>query len=34
MEDDLDEIAGGRQQRVPWLHKFWFGNGDARARGR
>ena len=29
MEDDLDEIAGGRQQRVPWLHQFWFGNGDA-----
>ncbi|MFZ6004123.1 MAG: type I DNA topoisomerase [Actinomycetota bacterium] len=28
MEDDLDEIAGGRQQRVPWLHKFWFGNGS------
>ena len=28
MEDDLDEIAGGRQQRVPWLHQFWFGNGD------
>jgi DNA topoisomerase I len=28
MEDDLDEIAGGREQRVPWLHKFWFGNGD------
>jgi len=28
MEDDLDEIAGGRQQRVPWLQKFWFGNGD------
>ena len=27
MEDDLDEIAGGRQQREPWLHKFWFGNG-------
>jgi DNA topoisomerase-1 len=27
MEDDLDEIAGGRQQRVPWLHRFWFGNG-------
>ena len=27
MEDDLDEIAGGRQQRVPWLHQFWFGNG-------
>jgi DNA topoisomerase-1 len=28
MEDDLDEIAGGRQQRVPWLHRFWFGNGE------
>jgi DNA topoisomerase-1 len=28
MEDDLDEIAGGRQQRVPWLRKFWFGNGE------
>jgi DNA topoisomerase-1 len=28
MEDDLDEIAGGRQEREPWLHKFWFGNGD------
>jgi DNA topoisomerase-1 len=27
MEDDLDEIAGGRQERVPWLRKFWFGNG-------
>jgi DNA topoisomerase I len=27
MEDDLDEIAGGREQRVPWLRKFWFGNG-------
>ena len=29
MEDDLDEIAGGRQQREPWLRKFWFGNGTA-----
>jgi DNA topoisomerase-1 len=28
MEEDLDEIAGGRQQRVPWLHRFWFGNGE------
>jgi DNA topoisomerase-1 len=27
MEDDLDEIAGGREARVPWLRKFWFGNG-------
>jgi DNA topoisomerase-1 len=28
MEDDLEEIAGGRQQREPWLHAFWFGNGS------
>src|SRR5690606_20124642 len=28
MEDDLDEIAGGRQRRVPWLRRFWFGNGE------
>jgi DNA topoisomerase-1 len=27
MEDDLDEIAGRRQEREPWLHRFWFGNG-------
>jgi DNA topoisomerase I len=27
MEDDLDEIAGGRQEREPWLNRFWFGNG-------
>jgi DNA topoisomerase I len=27
MEDDLDEIAGGRQEREPWLQRFWFGNG-------
>jgi DNA topoisomerase-1 len=25
MEDELDEIAGGREQREPWLRKFWFG---------
>ena len=29
MENDLDEIAGGRQEREPWLNKFWFGNGAA-----
>ena len=28
MEDDLDEIAEGHQERVPWLGKFWFGNGS------
>ncbi len=27
MEDDLDEIAEGHQERVPWLGQFWFGNG-------
>jgi DNA topoisomerase-1 len=27
MEDALDDIAGGRQQREPFLHQFWFGNG-------
>ena len=27
MEDDLDEIAAGQEQREPWLGKFWFGNG-------
>jgi DNA topoisomerase-1 len=29
MESDLDEIAGGRQEREPWLQRFWFGNGVA-----
>jgi DNA topoisomerase I len=27
MEDALDDIAGGRQSREPFLEKFWFGNG-------
>jgi DNA topoisomerase I len=27
MEDDLDEIAGGQEETVPWLTKFYFGNG-------
>ena len=29
MESDLDDIAVGQQEREPWLHKFWFGNGVA-----
>jgi DNA topoisomerase-1 len=33
MEDDLDEIAGGRQERVPWLRQFWFGNGTPGLKG-
>ena len=29
MEDDLDEIADGRQERVGWLQRFYFGSeGD------
>lgn len=27
MEEDLDEIAGGRQQRVPYLERFYLGRG-------
>ncbi len=27
MEDDLDNIARGSEKRVPWLSKFYFGNG-------
>jgi DNA topoisomerase-1 len=26
MEDDLDSIAEGNQQSVPWLKRFYFGN--------
>jgi DNA topoisomerase-1 len=28
MEDDLDRIADHQQERGPWLHDFWFGNGS------
>ncbi|MGH9075662.1 MAG: topoisomerase C-terminal repeat-containing protein, partial [Acidimicrobiales bacterium] len=27
MEDDLDGIAGGEEEAVPWLTRFYFGNG-------
>ncbi|MGH8873644.1 MAG: type I DNA topoisomerase, partial [Acidimicrobiia bacterium] len=30
MEDDLDEIANGHQQRVPWLSNFYFGEEGLR----
>ncbi|MGA3353093.1 MAG: type I DNA topoisomerase [Acidimicrobiales bacterium] len=33
MEDDLDEIAEGREEQVPWLERFYFGEvskGDVR----
>jgi DNA topoisomerase-1 len=25
MEDDLDEIASGREESIPWLRRFYFG---------
>jgi DNA topoisomerase-1 len=28
MEDDLDRIAAGDEQRVEWLGRFYFGNGE------
>ncbi|MEU9634931.1 type I DNA topoisomerase [Streptomyces tendae] len=28
MEDDLDRIARGEAQSVPWLRRFYFGEGD------
>jgi DNA topoisomerase-1 len=27
MEQDLDEIAEGDQEHIPWLSRFYFGNG-------
>ncbi|MFC9796726.1 type I DNA topoisomerase [Streptomyces sp. NPDC127584] len=29
MEDDLDRIARGEAQSVPWLKRFYFGEGEA-----
>jgi DNA topoisomerase-1 len=28
MEEDLDRIAGGQEQRVAWLRRFYFGEGN------
>jgi DNA topoisomerase I len=28
MEDDLDEIANGDEESVPWLKRFYFGKGN------
>src|SRR5579859_2592462 len=28
MEDDLDQIAAGGEDRVEWLGRFYFGDGD------
>ncbi len=29
MEDELDRIAAGQEQYIPWLARFYFGNGQA-----
>ena len=29
LEDDLDRIASGNEERVAWLRRFYFGDGDA-----
>ena len=29
MEDDLDEIANGSNESIPWLRNFYFGNSEA-----
>ncbi len=34
MEDDLDAIAGGQAQSVPWLKRFYFGDGEEGATDR
>ena len=31
MEDDLDEIAAGREEALPWLTRFYFGTERRRA---
>ena len=31
MEDDLDSIAAGQAQSVPWLRRFYFGGGEGSA---
>ena len=31
MEDDLDEIASGGEEQVPWLERFYFGENVAGA---
>src|SRR5207342_518280 len=28
LEDDLDRIAAGDEERVAWLRRFYFGDGD------
>ncbi len=32
MEDDLDAVASGEQEARPWLHRFYFGDSNARGK--
>ncbi|MCL2626389.1 MAG: type I DNA topoisomerase [Cystobacterineae bacterium] len=34
MEDDLDEIASGEKQKLPYLKQFYWGKGTPKAPGR
>jgi len=34
MEDDLDEIASGEKQKLPYLKEFYWGKGTPKAPGR
>jgi DNA topoisomerase-1 len=33
MEDELDGIAEGREEAVPWLRRFYFGRGRGAGQG-
>jgi DNA topoisomerase-1 len=33
MENDLDDIAGGREEALPWLTRFYFGRSATGANG-
>ena len=33
MEDDLDAIASGAEESLPWLTRFYFGSGDEKPNG-
>ncbi|GAB2697501.1 type I DNA topoisomerase [Thalassiella azotivora] len=33
MEEDLDRIAGGQEERARWLEQFYFGSGGAAGQG-
>ena len=34
MENDLDEIADGRGEALPWLSRFYFGTAEGRTNGK